>query len=132
MSFLSLLPIIGKVIDRIIPDKHAAQKAKQELEVLDQKGELELMLKQIAINANESKHKSLFVAGWRPFIGWACGVTFVYHFLFVPLIHFIANLNGVQVDLPHFQVEGLMTVLLSMLGLGGLRTYEKLKGVSSR
>lgn len=130
MSFLSFVPIIGNLLDKIIPDKDAAAKAKAELAVMEQKGELDLMLKQLEVNTEEAKHSSMFVAGWRPFIGWVCGIAFAYHFILAPLIAFIAQLHGVTIDLPAFDMSALTTVLLGMLGLGGLRTYEKFKGVA--
>ena len=80
---------------------------------------------QTQINELEAQHRSLFVAGWRPFIGWICGIALLYNFVIRDLLIFA--MPEMQ-DLPALQMEELMTVLLGMLGLGGLRTYEKLKG----
>ena len=66
----ALLPVIGKVLDRVIPDKNARKQAQEELERAEQSGELQLLLGQIEINKQEAAHKSLFVAGWRPAVGW--------------------------------------------------------------
>lgn len=129
----SIVPIIGDIIDRVIPDKEAAARAKRELEVLEQKGELGLLLEQIEVNKVEAGHRSVFVAGWRPFIGWSCGFIFVYHGIVVHIVEFIAALNGVDVGtLPKFDIGVFTSVLLGLLGLGGLRTYEKFKGVNNR
>ena len=85
---------------------------------------------QTQIDQAEAQNKSLFVAGWRPFIGWVCGMAFAYHVIVQPLLAFtIANTGG-NVKLPDFNIQELTTVLMGMLGLGGLRTIEKIKNVS--
>ena len=90
---------------------------------LDPKEIIELQTK---INEIEAQHRTLFVAGWRPFIGWVCGLAFAYHFILFPIIRTIYP----DVQFPELDTEPLFTVLLGMLGLGGLRTYEKLKDKS--
>lgn len=84
----------------------------------------ELLSIQTRINEIEAQHRTVFVAGWRPFIGWVCGVALAYNFVIRDL--FIWAMQPEQVP-PALQMEHLMTVLLGMLGLGGLRTYEKVK-----
>ena len=84
----------------------------------------ELISLQTKINEIEAGHRSIFVAGWRPFIGWICGFALAYNFVIRDL--FIWVLQPEEIP-PALQMEHLMTVLLGMLGLGGLRTYEKLK-----
>jgi len=84
----------------------------------------ELISIQTKINEIEAGHRTVFVAGWRPFIGWVCGVALAYNFVIRDL--FIWALDPQEVP-PALQMEHLMTVLLGMLGLGGLRTYEKIK-----
>lgn len=79
---------------------------------------------QAQINQLEAQHRSLFVAGWRPFIGWVCGVALFYNFVLRDIIIFI---KPEWAALPSLQMEHLLTVLMGMLGLGGLRTYEKIK-----
>jgi len=79
---------------------------------------------QTRINEIEAQHRTVFVAGWRPFIGWVCGVALAYNFVVRDL--FIWAIKPEEVP-PALQMEHLMTVLLGMLGLGGLRTYEKIK-----
>ena len=79
---------------------------------------------QTKINEIEAQHRTVFVAGWRPFIGWVCGVALAYNFVIRDL--FIWAMKP-EVVPPALQMEHLMTVLLGMLGLGGLRTYEKIK-----
>lgn len=84
----------------------------------------ELISIQTKINEIEAQHRTVFVAGWRPFIGWVCGVALAYNFVIRDL--FVWALQPESVP-PALQMEQLMTVLLGMLGLGGLRTYEKIK-----
>lgn len=79
---------------------------------------------QTKINAVEAQHRTLFVAGWRPFIGWICGVALAYNFVVRDLIIWLTPTFETP---PALQMDHLMTVLLGMLGLGGLRTYEKIK-----
>ena len=91
----------------------------------------ELAKGQIQINKTEAAHKSMFVAGWRPFVGWTCGVALAWHFVGQPLAVFVVAYSGIEAPpLPVFEMQSLLTVLLGMLGLGGLRTFEKTKGVS--
>ena len=77
---------------------------------------------QAEINKVEAQHRSLFVAGWRPFIGWVCGIAFAFHYIVMPLL-----LSYTDIKVIEFDTNSLFTVLMGMLGLGGLRTFEKLK-----
>jgi hypothetical protein len=84
---------------------------------------------QTEINKIEAQHRSIFVAGWRPFIGWVCGVALLYNFIIRDLLAWVLLNSNTLISLPPaLQMEHLMTVLLGMLGLGGLRTFEKVKG----
>jgi hypothetical protein len=78
---------------------------------------------QAEINKLEAQHRSLFVSGWRPSLGWVCSLAFAYHFVAFPIIKTIYP----EVDFPVLETEPLFTVLLGMLGLGGMRTFEKIK-----
>lgn len=82
---------------------------------------------QTKINEAEAQHRSLFVAGWRPFIGWICGIALAYNFIIRDLIIFVSGSEAVP---PAIQMDHLMTILMGMLGLGAFRTYEKVKNVS--
>jgi hypothetical protein len=126
----ALMPIASNVIDRVIPDKEAADKAKRDmqLELVNNIGDISKA--QIEVNKQEAAHRNVFVAGWRPFIGWTCGAAFCYHFVIQPLLIFVLAANGITLELPSFDMGALMTVLTGMLGLGGLRTFEKMKGTA--
>lgn len=84
---------------------------------------------QSAVNQAEASNSSLFVAGWRPAVGWSCAVAFLYSFVLAPLASFSASLVGHPVKLPDLDLTQMMPVLLGMLGIAGMRTYEKVKGV---
>ena len=130
MSLLAAIPLIDKVLD-FIPNKNERERIKAELEAAEQRGELDLALGQISINKQEAAHKSIFVAGWRPFIGWTCGIALAYSFVLSPIMRFIAVVVMDEAPVfPTLQTGELMTLVMGMLGLGGLRTYEKYKGVS--
>ena len=89
---------------------------------------LELIKIQGELNKVEAQHRSIFVAGWRPFIGWVCGFALLYNFVIRDLLTWLMGVWYSEIaPPPALQMEHLMTVLLGMLGLGGLRTYEKLK-----
>ncbi len=140
MSFALAIPLIGKVIDRIIPDPAQKAEATLKLNELAQQGALaeldadvRLMTGQMEVNRAEAGHASIFVAGWRPFVGWVCGIALGYHFIAQPFANWIAFLAGVDLDgMPALEMGDLMTVLLGMLGIGGMRTYEKRAGVARR
>ena len=122
----TLTGVAGKVLDKFVQDKDLKAKLDHELNMAFH----EANLAQTEINKVEAASQSMFVAGWRPFVGWTCGVALMYHFLLLPLLHFILKASGVEVDLPEFDFSHLSTILMGMLGLGSLRTYEKLRGVS--
>ena len=111
--------IIDKVVDKI--DDFTLDKA-EKAELIQQ-----INKAQIEVNKVEANSNSLFVAGWRPFVGWTCGVALCYHFVLQPFLLFLLHSFGYQVDLPVFDMTTLMTILLGMLGLGGMRSFEKVK-----
>ena len=126
--------VIGPVIDgflKLIPDKNARAEAKEQLENQMLIAITGLVQGQLAINQKEPEHGSIFVAGWRPFIGWVCGSALVWNFIIRPIATWIAFLNGTDLEgMPELNGGELSTILLGMLGLGGLRTYEKRLGVA--
>ena len=127
----AILPIIGDVVGRFLPeDKEAAEKAKREIESNLAEHLAKIDLAQLEINKAEGQHRSIFVAGWRPFIGWTCGFALAYTYVLQPMASFILGQTGYLIQLPEVDMTLMMPVLLGMLGLGGLRTFEKFKKVS--
>jgi len=131
------LDIGGKVIDRLWPDPLQANAAKLELLKMQQNGELaqlasntELAKAQLDVNAEEAKNSSVFVAGWRPYIGWVCGTAFAWNWIGLPTGMFMAALMGKELNLVQADMSEMLPVLLGMLGLGALRTTEKIKKVA--
>lgn len=126
-----LFEIGGKIIDRLFPDP--AEKARAELELLKmtQAGDLQQIIAQLEINAKEAQHPSMFVAGWRPGAGWAGVAGLVYAAIGQPLLTWLASAKGWPAP-PPVDSDLLLYVLGGMLGLGGLRSFEKVKNVASK
>ena len=122
----ALFEVGSKVLDRILPDPTQQAAAKLELLKLQQNGELAQITGQMDINKVEAASSSLFVSGWRPSIGWVCGAGFAVQFVIGPLAEWGAALAGHPVKFPQMDTGTMMPLLLGMLGLGGLRTAEKL------
>ena len=127
----ALIGPISTILDKFVEDKDQKAKLAHEIATMAEKHAHEAAMAQVDVNKNEATHRSVFVAGWRPFIGWTCGVALAYHFVLHPLILFVVALVGIAIpELPAFDMGSLMTVLMGMLGLGGLRTFEKAKGLT--
>jgi len=127
----ALIAPITSLLDKFIPDAGEKQKLAHEIATMAQRQAHELAMAQIAVNKEEAASVSVFKGGWRPFIGWTCGAAFAYHFVLQPLLVFLLVTLGEPVPaLPEFDMGALMTVLGGMLGLGGLRTFEKFKGIT--
>ena len=132
MNPLILGPIleVGKrLIDNLFPDPAAKAKAELDMMVLLQTQDLQKVLGQLEVNAAEAASPHLFVAGWRPFVGWCCGLGFLWASIGQSVFTYVAVVKGWPAP-PEVDTEVLMYVLGGMLGLGTLRTVEKSKGVS--
>ena len=132
MSVLTSLvgPVTG-LLDKFIEDKDQKAKLAHELATMADKHAQEAMLAQLEINKAEAASGALFKGGWRPFVGGTCGIAFAYHFVLQPLLIFVFAYIGLETpDLPKFDVGTLLPVLGGMLGIGGLRSYEKTKGLT--
>jgi hypothetical protein len=129
----ALGPILDGVL-RLIPDKGERARAKEMFEGQMLTAMTSLVQGQLEINKQEASHASIFVAGWRPAVGWTCTVALLWNFVLQPLLLWGAWVfPEVAPDIstaPKLDTDELMTVLLGMLGLGGLRTYEKRLGVA--
>ena len=128
----AILDIGSKVIDRLWPDPVQATAAKLELFKLQQSGDLAQIMGQLDINKNEAASGSIFVAGWRPFIGWVCGVSCAWNWIGLKIALFIAAYFGHTLALAPADLSEMMPVLMGMLGIGGLRTIEKINGVAAK
>lgn len=125
--------IAMKVIDRVIPNPEAKAAAQLELLKLTQSGDLaqlasetQLALGQLEVNKAEAASPSVLTSGWRPAVGWVCAAGLAYQFLLAPLMTWGSSLVGKAVVAPALDMSTLLTLLLGMLGLGGMRTIEKL------
>jgi len=116
---------VGNILDKLFTSKDE--------KLTHEEVRMRLMMKpdvaQVELNKLEAQHRSTFVAGWRPFIGWVCGIALLYNFILRDIIAWLLVMYDKTLEPPpELAMEHLMTVLLGMLGLGGMRTYEKLKG----
>ena len=128
-----LLSVGNKLIDHFFPDANQAAAAKLELLKMQQNGDLQVMASQMEINKIEAQNPSLFVSGWRPFIGWVCGISLTYAAIIEPVSRFIAkvifNYFG---EFPVIDTTLTLQILLGLLGLAGMRSWEKKEGVAAK
>ena len=126
---------IGKIVSGVvntIDELHTSKEEEMKIAFDVRKIEHDENIGQIETNKIEASHKSMFVAGWRPFIGWVCGTALLYNFIVKDLIEYYLAIRHEDVpSLPSLQMEQLMTILLGMLGLGAARTVEKIRKVNS-
>jgi len=127
----ALVAPVANLLDQFVEDKDQKARLAHEIATMAERHAQEQALAQIEVNKAEAASRNPFVAGWRPFVGWTCGVALAWHFVLAPFVIFVAAWSGIQLPaLPEFDMDNLMTVLLGMLGLGGLRTWEKSKGLA--
>ena len=130
MTPLAIVEIGARLLDKIIPDKDARERAQAELIKAAQDQDFQKAMGQLEINKVEAQHASLFVAGWRPAVGWVCVTGLAYNFLLYPLLTWLVAVTGAEINPPALLSENLMELVLGMLGLGALRSFEKYKGVN--
>lgn len=135
-ALAALIPALGNLLDRVFPDPQAAADAKVKVMEMAQRGELayldadlQMATGQMEVNKAEAQHQSIFVAGWRPAIGWVCAAAFAFKFVVGPSAAVLMTMAGHPIVLPEFDFSEMSTILLGMLGLGTLRTVEKIKKV---
>lgn len=129
----TLLPIIGPIIDKLvdrIPDPASREKARLEAEATLLAASIEEMRGQVEINKVEAGNASVFVAGWRPAIGWSCALAFAFMYVVSPVVVWLGGMFGVVIPQPTFDADALMSLTFGMLGIAGFRTFEKVKGVA--
>lgn len=134
MSILPFLDIGMKILDKVIPDPEQKAKAQLELMRLQQEGDSKLLdaatqmsVAQSATNTAEAANSNIFVAGWRPFLGWVCGAAFAYNYLAYPLLLWCAAYYNPAFKPPVLAENNLMELVMGMLGLAGLRTFERVR-----
>ena len=127
----TLIGPVTSIIDKIVPDKDQSAKLAHEIATMSEKMANEQMLAQLEVNKAEAASGSLFKGGWRPAIGWICGLALFWSFILQPFLVFFLLVFGVDLPpLPEIGTADLMPILLGMLGLGGLRSYEKIQKVA--
>ena len=126
----ALVPALGTIIDRLIPDKAEAERARLEMEAALVNAANQAALAQVEVNKIEAGHSSVFVAGWRPSIGWVCAAGLAWAFVAAPVASWGLVVFGVRAELPDIQTDYLLELVIAMLGMGGLRTFEKMRGVA--
>ncbi len=130
MSILNaLIQPVTSILDKVIPDADTKQKIAHEIATMAESHAHEIAVAQIGVNKAEAASKNLFVAGWRPAVGWVCCLGMASNFLVIPVANFALALSGSSVVVPLIDLSTMMPVLMGMLGLGALRTVEKTKGV---
>lgn len=133
MSLVSFIPMLGPLIDKLVdripdPNERAREKARIETELLAAANAQQAQ--QVEINKIEAANPNLFVSGWRPFIGWCCGLGIFWAFLGQPVAVWVVTTFKFATSVPQVETGYLLEMVLAMLGIGGLRTFEKLKGVA--
>jgi roadblock/LC7 domain-containing protein len=126
----ALLPALGTLIDRLIPDKAEAERARLDMEAALVNAANDAAMAQVEVNKIEAAHPSIFVAGWRPAIGWVCAAGLAWAFVFAPVASWGLVVSGVKAELPDIRTDYLLELVIAMLGMGGLRTFEKMRGVA--
>jgi hypothetical protein len=119
-----------KQISGVIDDLHTSEEEKLDKKILMQRIQQKLAEKQLDVNAKEAGHRSVFVSGWRPFIGWCGGVALAFEFILSPCIEWYSKFAGLNLTAPEIQTGPLLAIVTSMLGVAGLRSFEKAKGLT--
>lgn len=133
-----LLPFVGPILERVIPNKAKAEEAKLLLQTELAKNEADILKSlaeldkgQIELNKLDAQSDSRFKSMWRPALAWVCVTSFAWHTFLLPFIVFVAEFRGyILPDIPTFDPSLLSTVLVGILGLGAFRTYEKKQGIT--
>jgi hypothetical protein len=126
---LAIIELGAKLLDKVIPDKDAREKAQAELLKAANDQDFQLSLAQIRVNEEEAKSENIFKSGWRPAIGWICVFGLAYNFVIYNLLLWIVATFNIAITPPALMSDILMELVFAMLGLGSLRTFEKVKGI---
>lgn len=120
------LATISKVVDEL----HTSEEEKLDKKILMQRLQQKLAEKQLDVNAKEASHRSVFVAGWRPAIGWCGAMALFFAFILSPCIEWYAKFSGIDIVPPAIETGPLLAIVTSMLGVAGMRSFEKAKGIA--
>jgi len=120
------LKTIAKVVDEI----HTSEDEKLDKKILMQRIQQKLAEKQLDVNKVEAGHRSIFVSGWRPAIGWVGGFALMFEFILSPSIEWYAKFSGLEITAPNIETGSLLAIVTSMLGVAGMRSFEKSKGLT--
>jgi len=126
----SLIGPVTGLLDKFVEDKDEKNKLAHEIATMAENHAQELAKGQLEVNKAEAAHKNMFVAGWRPFIGWVCGIGFLSNFIIIPMSNFGLALAEYAIVIPMIDNTQMMPVLMGMLGLGTMRTVEKIQKVA--
>jgi hypothetical protein len=126
----ALIGPVSAILDKVIPDTNLKEKLSHEIATMAERHTQEQVMAQIEVNKIEAAHNSMFVAGWRPALGWICALGMAGNFLIIPFVNMALELFETGVEIPLIALSEMMPVLMGMLGLGAMRTFEKTKGVS--
>jgi hypothetical protein len=132
MNLGSLIAPVSQLLDKVIEDKDQKAALAHEIATMAERHAQEQVMAQIEVNKIEAQSPSLFVSGWRPAIGWICALGMAGNFITIPFTNMILEIAGYDVALPLIDMETLLPVLLGMLGLGAMRTVEKVKQVDRK
>ena len=125
----SLTGPVSALLDKVVADKDLKEKLAHDIATMAERHSHDVVKAQIAVNQTEARHRSLFVSGWRPAVGWTCCLGLAGNFILIPMGNFIMALVGSDILIPLIDVSTMMPVLMGMLGLGAMRTVEKINKV---
>ena len=128
-SLTSLIEPITGLLDKVVVDKDKKLLLAHEIATMAERHAQELAKAQIEVNKTEAAHRSLFVSGWRPAVGWTCCIGLASQYILIPMANFALALADSTVEIPVLDMATMMPVLMGMLGLGAMRTIEKTKNV---
>ena len=119
-----------KTITKVVDELHTSEEEKLDKKILMQRIKQKLAENQLDVNAKEASHRSVFVAGWRPAIGWCGAMALFFAFILSPCIEWYAKFSGMDIVPPAIETGPLLAIVTSMLGVAGMRSFEKAKGIA--
>jgi len=124
-----LIGPVSAILDKVVADKDLKEQLSHDIATMAERHSHDVIKAQIEVNKEEAKHRSLFVSGWRPAVGWTCTLALLSNFILIPMTNFILVLADSDIAIPLIDVSTMMPVLMGMLGLGTMRTVEKINKV---